>query len=200
MKLVILTRPTYFVEEDKILASLFEEGMDNLHLLKPDTSPLFAERLLTLLPQDCFKNITVHDHFYLKSEYNLGGIHLDNPLTQIPSGYKGNVSATFSNPFELKGFKKKFKYVFLNNVFTPSDSNTDTLSFETLRMAASEGLIDKKVYAITSLSSDNIKTVKDLGFGGIVIRDDLWRHFDIHCQTDYKTIIEQFRKIKKAIG
>ena len=28
MKLVIMTKSTFFVEEDKILASLFDEGMD----------------------------------------------------------------------------------------------------------------------------------------------------------------------------
>ena len=32
MKLVIMTKPTFFVEEDKILTTLFEEGMENLHI------------------------------------------------------------------------------------------------------------------------------------------------------------------------
>ena len=35
MKLAVMTRPTFFVEEDKILSSLFDEGLDNLHLYKP---------------------------------------------------------------------------------------------------------------------------------------------------------------------
>ena len=39
MKLVIITKSTFFVEEDKILAALFEQGMDNLHLYKPGSSP-----------------------------------------------------------------------------------------------------------------------------------------------------------------
>lgn len=30
MKLVIMTQPTFFVEEDKILTTLFDEGMDKL--------------------------------------------------------------------------------------------------------------------------------------------------------------------------
>ena len=30
MKLVIMTKSTYFVEEDKILSMLFEEGLDSL--------------------------------------------------------------------------------------------------------------------------------------------------------------------------
>ena len=46
MKLILITTPTYFVEEDKIITALFEEGLDTLHLRKPDTAPMFAERLL----------------------------------------------------------------------------------------------------------------------------------------------------------
>ena len=94
MKLVIMTKSTFFVEEDKILATLFDEGMDSLHLYKPDSSPMYSERLLTLLPEDYYRKITVHEHFYLKSEYNLGGIHIDRPEEVVPKGYKGQVSRT----------------------------------------------------------------------------------------------------------
>ena len=44
MKLVILSKSTFFVEEDKILTSLFDEGMDDLHLFKPGSSPMYSER------------------------------------------------------------------------------------------------------------------------------------------------------------
>ena len=30
MKLVLITKPTFFVEEDKIIASLFEEGLEKI--------------------------------------------------------------------------------------------------------------------------------------------------------------------------
>ena len=63
MKLAVMTRPTFFVEEDKILSSLFDEGLDNLHLYKPGSSPMYSERLLTLLSEDYHKRITVHDNF-----------------------------------------------------------------------------------------------------------------------------------------
>ena len=61
MKLVIMTQPTFFVEEDKILTSLFDEGLDSLHLYKPDSSPMYSERLLTLLPNEYYSKVTVHD-------------------------------------------------------------------------------------------------------------------------------------------
>ena len=42
MKLILLTSPDFFVEEDKILTSLFEEGLDQLHLRKPDSEPVYC--------------------------------------------------------------------------------------------------------------------------------------------------------------
>lgn len=50
MKLIVVTAPPYFVEEDKIITALFEEGLDILHLRKPETPAMYSERLLTLIP------------------------------------------------------------------------------------------------------------------------------------------------------
>lgn len=100
MKLVLITKPTFFVEEDKIIASLFEEGLDNLHLYKPDSSPMYAERLLSLLPEDYYRKITVHDHYYLKSEYHLAGIHIEHPEDPVPEGYRGRTYLSGNRPAE----------------------------------------------------------------------------------------------------
>ena len=92
MKLILITRPTYFVEEDKIITTLFDEGLDYLHLRKPDTAPVYAERLLTLIPEKYRKRIVVHGHFYLKEEYNLKGIHLNHRNPIAPDNYTGQIS------------------------------------------------------------------------------------------------------------
>src|SRR5574344_480339 len=57
MKLILVTTPNYFIEEDKILTALFEEGLDILHMCKPSSVPMFAERLLTLIPSQYHKRI-----------------------------------------------------------------------------------------------------------------------------------------------
>lgn len=200
MKLVIMTKSTFFVEEDKILATLFDEGMDNLHLYKPGSSPLYSERLLTLLPEECYRKITVHDHFYLKNEYDLTGIHLDNPDEPVPAGYKGRVSRTCTDLLRLKETRKKSEYVFLKNVFGSFDSVDEEpdFSLSQLEEAAEKGLLDRHVYALGGMSLENIRTAKELGFGGVVIRDDLWNKFDIQSQTDFKEVILHFEKLRKA--
>ena len=202
MKLIIMTKSTFFVEEDKILVTLFEEGMDNLHLYKPATSPVYSERLLSLIPEDYYNKITVHDHFYLKDEYRLSGIHIDTPNLTPPLNYKGHISRTCTKLKQLKDMKKQSNYVFLRNIFD-SQSEPDQKSNFTmneLEMAASSGLIDKKVYALGGMNMDNLQVAKELGFGGVVICGDLWNRFDIHNQTDYKELINHFERLRKVIS
>lgn len=200
MKLAIMTKSTFFVEEDKILGTLFDEGMDNLHLYKPGSSPLYAERLLSLISENYYKKITVHEHYYLKSEYNLAGIHLDKAGEQVPQGYRGRLSRTCTNLSQLKDMRKASDYVFLKNIFDciefPEEKATFTM--QQLEEAASDGLINKHVYALGGMSLDNIRIAQEMGFGGVVICGDLWNHFDIHNESDYKNLISHFEKLKKA--
>lgn len=196
-----MTSPTYFVEEDKILETLFEEGMEMLHLNKPDSSPVYAERLLSLLPEEYHKKIVVHDNYYLKNEYGLAGIHLDEADAEAPQGYKGKISRTCRSLEELKSAKKQSKYVFLRDVFDSiSDANEKaSFSYDQLKEAAHRGLIDKHVYALGGVRLENIKVLKELGFGGAVICNDLWTRFDIHNEQDYRNLIIHFTKLYKAI-
>ena len=202
MKLIVMTQPTFFVEEDKILTSLFDEGMDSLHLYKPGSSPMYSERLLTLLSDDFYSKITVHGNFYLKEEYKLHGIHIDDMSTPTPAGYRGHISRTCTRLDQLKDAKKNADYVFLKYIF---DSQTEpdqksTLTEAELQEASRRGLIDRHVYALGGMNLDNIRMAKDLGFGGVVISGDLWNRFNIHQELGYQELIDHFAKLRKAVG
>ena len=201
MKLVIMTKSTFFVEEDKILATLFDEGMDNLHLYKPGLPPMYSERLLTLLPEEYRKYITVHDNYYLKDEYDLAGIHIDNVTDAKPEWYKGRIGRSCSDLQMLKPLRKECDYVFLKNIFDCIEfpEEKSTFNIKQLEEASKRGLIGKRVYALGGMSVDNIKIAKDLGFGGVVICGDLWHLFNIQSQNDFKEAITHFAKIRKAI-
>ena len=190
-----MTKSTFFVEEDKILATLFEAGLDNLHLYKPGSSPIYSERLLSLLQDSTYDKITVHTHFYLKDEYHMAGIHLDDPAQPVPTGYRGRIGRTCHDIGSLKEMKKQSAYVFLGDIFGPAAQ--PTLSMNDLERAADKGLIDRKVFALGGMDADNIQVARELGFGGVVIGNDLWNRFDIHNQSDYKDLIAHFERLRK---
>ena len=199
MKLILITPPSYFVEEDKIITALFEEGLDILHLRKPHTAPMYAERLLSLIPEQYHKRIVVHGHFYLKDEYRLKGIHLSERNPNVPGDYKGHRSRTCHSLEDIKANKKGHEYLFFNPVFDEHSKQSYMGNYTPLelRKAHKAGIIDKKVIALGGIDTDNIKQVKDLGFGGAAILGAIWDKFDTCCDRDYACLIEHFKKLKK---
>ena len=201
MKLILITPPTYFVEEDKIITALFEEGLDILHLRKPNTAPIFAERLLSLIPEQYHKRIVVHGHFYLKDEYRLKGVHLSERNPNISDSFKGHISRSCHSLEEIKIHKRNCDYI----LFSPDFDHTDQKSFdanytpEELRKAHKAGIIDKKVIALGGINMDNVRKVKDYGFGGVAIMGDIWNQFNTCTDCDYTQLIEHFKKLKKLV-
>lgn len=201
MKLVLITKPTFFVEEDKIITTLFEEGLDNLHLYKPQSAPMYMERLLSLIPDDYHRRITVHDHFYLKNEYGLRGIHLETPEVMLPEGYRGKFSRTCTDLDMLKAAKKKAQYVFLKYIFDSQSEPDKKASFgeAQLREASRRGLIDRHVYALGGMNLTNIAYARELGFGGVVVCGDIWNRFDIHHEQDFRELIAHFTRLRDEV-
>lgn len=201
MKLAIISQPQFFIEEDKIITTLFEEGLDLLHLYKPGSEPLYLERLLTLIPDDFHDHIVIHEHYYMKQEFDLAGIHLDTPEQEVPNGYKGKVSRSCMRIDQLKELKKTSQYVFLHDIFDslhqPEVKSKFTL--DEIHQASKVGIIDKHVYALGGMNTDNIRWAHDEGFGGVVICGDIWNRFDIHKEVDYKGLIEHFHKLRRAV-
>ena len=176
MKLIVVTAPTFFVEEDKIITALFEEGLDILHLRKPETPAMYSERLLTLIPQKYHKRIITHEHFYLQEEFSLMGIHLNTRNPKEPHDYSGHISCTCHSLDEVRNKKHFYDYLFLSPIYNCITKTGVTSGFtaEELRQAEKSKIIDSKVMALGGITSDNILEIKDYGFGGAVIMGDLW--------------------------
>ena len=201
MKLIIQTLPTYFVEEDKIITALFEEGMDVLHINKPESEPLYMERLLSLLPTKVYGKIVIHQNYYLMKEHDLKGIHIDNPNVPVPDGFKRHISRSTNKISDLKSFKKECDYVMLHSLFDSlHDEVKASLTIEEMQEARRAGLIDKHVYALGGMSLENVHQAKDMGFGGVVICGDLWNRFSIQHEINFHELISHFKKLKKAIS
>lgn len=199
MKLILITPPYFFIEEDKIITSLFEEGLDILHLRKPDTAPMYSERLLTLIPKQYHKRIVTHDHFYLKEEFNLMGIHLNSRNPDVPLNYKGHVSCSCHSLEEVKQKKGHFNYVLMSPIFDSISKKEylSNFSAEELKKASKSGIIDKKVFALGGITTENVRTIKKYGFGGAAILGDIWNRFDEHETINYAEVLQRFKQLKK---
>lgn len=201
MKLILLSSPKFFIEEDKIISTLFDEGLDILHLSKPGTEPVYSERLLTLLGEKYNRHIIACNHFYLKDEFSLMGIALNRDNPTIPADYNGTVVRNCYSLEELAPAKKNSQYVILKDTLDSisSPERHSPYTIDQLHQASRQGLIDRHVMAQTGVSLETIPQLHDLGFGGVVVCSDLWKRFSIHNGMDYKELINHFHRLCKAV-
>lgn len=200
MKLILLTAPDFFIEEHSILQALFDEGLELVHLRKPNAEPVLCERLLSLIPDNYRKNIVTHDHFYLQNEYELHGIHLNERNPEPPKDYKGAISCTCPTIEDVLAHKKAMDYVFLPSIYTTPerDAFAAPYSASMLKEQIKKKNIDKKVFAFGNMEIETIEQLRDLGFHGAVINQAIWSRFNIHTTQDFKDLINYFRKLRKA--
>ena len=144
----------------------------------------------------------MHDHFYLRDEFGLMGIHLSKRHPQAPAFYNGPVTRTCYDLQSVVEQKPLSEYVLLRNIFDSISESENKASFTTdeLLHASRQGIIDRNVIAEGGVCLDNIEQVREWGFGGVAIRGDLWNRFDVHSGQDYKELIAHFRKLRKAVG
>lgn len=201
MKLIVVTAPRFFVEEDKIITTLFEEGLDILHLRKPETPAMYSERLLTLIPKKYHKRIITHEHFYLQEEFNLMGIHLNARNSKEPHDFSGHISCTCHSMEEIQNKKHFYDYLFLSPVYDciTKEKVASGFTAEELREAGRSRIVDSKVMALGGITPEKILELKDFGFGGAAVMGDLWNKFDPCSDRDYLEIIHHFKRLKKMV-
>lgn len=197
MKLVVITRPEYFVVEHLLIREFFNEGLDILYLRKNDGDTALCERLLGLLPDYCREKTVILDNFELKSKYGLMGIHLNNNTSIQIKKYKGYVSCLCRSVDEVQIYKPEMKHVLVGPIFSYNGNLSPQFNRQNLWEASDKGLIDSKVIAYGGITDKNAHELRDLRFGGVAVYGSLAERFNPITSMDFKRVVEYFRLMRR---
>lgn len=117
MKWIIITSPEFLSGEAIFIDKLFSQGLDLLHLRKPEASLEAYKQLLFQIPEQWHSRIVLHEHFELAEEYKLHGIHLNRRCSVAPKAYHGSISCSCHTIEEVITQKDSKDYVFLSPIF-----------------------------------------------------------------------------------
>ena len=92
MLLIAITLPYAIDEEVAIIRHLLADGVDIIHLRKPDADISYCRGLLSQLSADERGRIVIHDYWTLYDEFALRGIHLNRNVRTLPDQYRGSRS------------------------------------------------------------------------------------------------------------
>lgn len=193
MKLFVITRPDWFPDEVDTILSLFHEGLETLHLRKPDASEAEVESFLRSLPRAYLSRIVLHQHFRLATFYPLKGIHLNHRHPFPPPGYTGGtVSRSCHTLDEVKQYKTRCDYVFLSPVFDSISKEGYAAAFHPTDLchARNQGIIDNRVIALGGIDENRFQQLRTWGFGGAAVLGDIWK------QTN-ESLIPHFRRLQR---
>ncbi|MFI3295700.1 MAG: thiamine phosphate synthase [Rikenellaceae bacterium] len=176
MRVVVFTLPMMIENEGQIIEALLENGVDRVHIRKPDSEVSTTRDLILSIDRSWWGRLTLHDHFELAVELNIGGVHLNRRNPQAPEGFRGMVSKSFHSISELMGCEQTLDYYTLSPIYDSISKEGYQSGFSTkeLREAAQKGVIDSRAIALGGVTAAAIPQLENLGFGGVALLGAIW--------------------------
>lgn len=161
------------MSEYDTIETLMEEGVDQFHLRKPQSSEEDILKYLNRIPKPYRSRMTIHGHAPLAHRYNLAGLHL--PVNTSFENWEGLKSRPFHSFEEIEA-EREADYGFLSPIF-------NSISKEGYESNFSENELSNflknysgktKIYALGGIDTDNVKKCMDMGFDGVAILGAVW--------------------------
>lgn len=171
MKIIAITTPKIISDDDYIIRGLLDNGVDIVHLRKPESTVDECRVLLSNLGDEYRGRIVVHDYPELFYEFSLMGVHVNKNIRTMPRGYSGLRTRSCHSFEEVVRYKEECDYLFLSPIFD-SISKVGYMSafdHDSLRQASIGGVIDGRVIALGGVTFDRIDYLKELHFGGVAM-------------------------------
>lgn len=182
MKLIVITSENIIERETEKVIWLLENGATRIHLRKPDWTERQVKKWLESIPMDYLPKITIHNKVELAKQIGVGGIHgnrniSESDLNTIQRTVKRSLLISHScHSIEELREKDKWDYCFLSPIFDSVSKKGYKRAFDdkSLEYARAEGLIDEKVIALGGITAENIRMVRNWGFGGVAMIGAVW--------------------------
>lgn len=180
--ITIITHPEQIANESKILQALFENGLERLHIRKPNYTPIQMKKYLDEIAPEYRSKTVVHQHHFLAVDYGCSGVHFSaekrmatNP--EIFTKHKADnftISTSVHNCADAASLSKAIDYSFIGPVFhsisKPGyDVKIDFSSPEFKQLVHTSALV-----AIGGISPETINQALDYDFKSFALLGAIW--------------------------
>lgn len=171
MKIIAITTPKIISDDGYIIRGLLDNGVDIVHLRKPESTIDECRVLLSNLGDEYRARIVVHDYPELYYEFSLRGVHINKNIGTLPDGYDGLRTRSCHSFEEVVRYKDECDYLFLSPIFDSISKAGYHSAFDecSLRQASISGVIDSRVIALGGVTFNKIDYLRNLNFGGVAM-------------------------------
>lgn len=176
--MIVITDPQFIANESKYINALFENGLDVLHIRKPDATADEMRKLIQQIKIQYHYKIMIHSHYELRKEFIIRGIHFTGDSKHlIPEFADCNCkkSQSIHEIEELQTVHPLINYVFLSPLF-PSISKegySKPWNFLDLILALKK-TYPFQIIPLGGINAKNLIIAKEFGFNEFAVLGCIW--------------------------
>lgn len=185
-KIVAITLPHLFEDEAVICNSLFDKGLRQLHLRKPDVSKADYENFICQIEPRYRGRIVAHNYFDLVDKYRLKGVHLNSTIYRSFDDYHKYqfVSVSCHSFDEVEGLSPQVSESFLSPIFDSISKEGYSKAFDYNQLEERLPHFATPVVALGGVDAENIYNTFEMGFSAAALLGGLWGKSDAPRYTD----------------
>lgn len=182
MKLIVISPEAADSRELPVLAQLFDAGLTDYHLRKPNWRRVDLVAFLSALPAEFHPRLVLHSHHDLTSEFAVGGLHdRDEPNPKSnPIGYTLR-SRAVHDLSALRASLEAYDRLLVSPIFPsfskPGYGPSSQLPEPELRAVLALPR-RAEVIALGGVEASRISTCRELGFDGVAVLGAIWQAAD----------------------
>ena len=180
--MIVITNPLPVPNEIDTIHSLFENGLELLHIRKPDFSETEMNVFLSEIKSQFRQQLVLHSHHQLASAAKIHRIHFTEKARIETSkktlkNWKKNGFSLSTSIHQMIDFEKLsavFDYAFFGPVFESISKPKYISNIDFKKELEQRKNNETSLVALGGITSDKIKTALECGFDDVALLGTIW--------------------------
>ncbi|MGH1520270.1 thiamine phosphate synthase [Chryseobacterium sp. JK1] len=180
--ILVITPELVIPNETEIINHLFQEGLDLLHIRKPQISQHEMIRFIDKIDSSFHAQLVLHRHYELGEKYGISRLHFREADRQEERhrSFAGRdiLSTSVHDITTYNTLGKEWGYAFISPFFPSISKKGYGESSTVMESVKYKENPDVKLIALGGITPDNMKTVVDAGADGVALLGTIWESED----------------------
>lgn len=184
--MIVITNPEPLVNEAYIIKRLFEEGLQLLHIRKPEISRVDLERFIHTISIQHHDKLVLHQHYDLVEQFDINRIHFtekdipdfDRIVNRLGNDQKWIFSTSTHCIEDFNNLPYSYRYSFLSPVYNSISKPGYRSDFDLCESVKKRTNFKTKLIALGGITCNNSIQTQQSGFDGIAVLGAIWKAED----------------------
>ncbi len=191
MKLIVISTPHFFDNEAHCINQLFLNGLQTLHIRKPQSTQHQIQQLIQNINPIYYPYIALHQHHNIHTNYNVKTLHYTEQTRQATTEteFKNLVNKGICISTSIHSIESYYKlpsyfnYAFFSSLFnsTSKINTTASINFDELQQIKKSNI---KLIGLGGINDQNMTLLKPYPLDGFAVLGFVWNEVE-NCVSNY---------------